>query len=156
MFVFSTIGQLTTDLISSISTYHSSSPMQFFYSLGAALALSIPLLPSAPVMAAETCPIFNDISGQMEPVPTLTAWEMPYAPTGTIRTSEPGSSVNIRSGAGTEFSLIATAQPTEAITMIAHALSTDCRNWYRVEFEDDRVGWVHSQYVQSDRGFGLF
>ena len=110
----------------------------------------------APTLAAETCPIYNDISEQVEPVPTLTTWTLSDAPTGTIRTADPDGLVNIRAGAGTGFSIVGTARPTASVKMMAHSLSTDCQSWLRVQFDDDRVGWVHGDYVRSDRGFGLF
>lgn len=122
----------------------------------AGTVLALLLACQKPLQAAETCPIFNEVTAQMEPVPTLTAWALDGAPTGVISADDASSFVNVREDAGTAFVITATAQSTEAITMTAHALSTDCENWFRVEFEDDRTGWVHGQYVDSDRGFSLF
>jgi len=114
--------------------------------------------------AAETCPIFNDISGETEAFPTLRAWSLSSAPPGsvgefprgTITLQDAGSVVNIRANAGIRFELLFTAQAGEEIKLASHALSEQCKTWYQVEFNDGRTGWVHRNYVRSERGFGLF
>lgn len=107
-------------------------------------------------LAAETCPIYSIETDQMEPVPTLTAWSLGDEISGTIRAEDDKGVVNIREDAGMEFDVVTTAQPAEAIMMTDHALSTDCRNWFKVTFADGRIGWVHGRYVESDRAFSPF
>lgn len=131
--------------------------MQTFCWMGAACtALGLVFACPKPTIAAETCPIYDISTGQMEPTPTLTAWSLGSEVTGTISAEDADGLVNVRESAGTEFEIVATVQPSEAIIMTDHALSTNCENWFKVTFADDRTGWVHGRYVKSDYYFSPF
>ena len=122
----------------------------------AIIVLGVTLVTSSKSIAAETCPIFDAVNEQYDDVPTLTPWPLDGAPTGAITANDPGNRVNVRSGAGTGFSVVFQVRPSDTVTLISHALSRNCTPWFRLEFSNGRTGWVRKDFVESDRGFGLF
>ncbi|MEM9006116.1 MAG: SH3 domain-containing protein [Cyanobacteria bacterium P01_F01_bin.86] len=118
--------------------------------------LGVTLVSLSKATAAETCPIFDAVNEQYDDVPTLTPWLLEDTPTGAIKTIDPDSRVNVRSGAGTDFSVVFQSRPGDTVTLISHALSRNCTTWFRLEFLNGRTGWVRKDFVGSDRGFGLF
>lgn len=70
--------------------------------------------------------------------------------TNAILTAEPGSEINVRSGAGTTFSAIHYGVPGDAVVILesnATRGSTD-PVWYRLRFVESRAeGWVRADFV---------
>ena len=90
------------------------------------------------------------------PIPFFLSVEGPTTPGYALTTIDPGSRVNVRSGAGLDFSVVFQTRPSDTVTLISYALSRNCTPWFRLEFSNGRTGWVRKDFVESDRGFGLF
>ncbi|SDL81052.1 C40 family peptidase [Romboutsia lituseburensis] len=52
------------------------------------------------------------------------------------------SSLNVRSGAGTSYSVIATLQRNQTVELIAKS-----NGWYKVKLSSGKIGWASSDYI---------
>lgn len=59
-------------------------------------------------------------------------------------------SVNVRSGPGTNYGIIAVAQPGEIVTAVGISTTGD---WVRIRVAAERVGWISSSFVELDGSF---
>lgn len=57
-----------------------------------------------------------------------------------------GSTVNIRKGAGTNYSKIGTAKKNATFQYLASAKDSSGRVWYKIQYTSTKTGWITSQY----------
>ncbi|MGD1906359.1 MAG: SH3 domain-containing protein [Leptolyngbyaceae cyanobacterium] len=58
------------------------------------------------------------------------------------------SSINARSGPGTEHEVLMLKEPEDYVDVVAQAFSTQCDTWLKVQAPiTGRLGWVHIDYV---------
>ena len=67
--------------------------------------------------------------------------------TATIATSDPGSPINVRSGAGTDSAVQDVAYGGDRIQITDTQQGDDGQTWYKVQFESGSSGWVRSDFV---------
>lgn len=69
--------------------------------------------------------------------------------------SEVGSSVNVRSGPGLDFEVVATSEVGYYASAVGQAFDPNCETWIQVRFPISKIeGWVHSRYVMLVYGRG--
>ena len=67
--------------------------------------------------------------------------------TATIASSDPGSPINVRSGAGTDAEVQDVAYGGDRIQITDSKQGDDGQTWYKVEFESGTSGWVRSDFI---------
>ncbi len=68
--------------------------------------------------------------------------------TATIASSDPGSPINVRSGAGTNAEVQDVAYGGDRIQITDSKQGDDGQTWYKVEFESGTSGWVRSDFIK--------
>ena len=67
--------------------------------------------------------------------------------TATIASNDPGSPINVRSGAGTDAEVQDVAYGGDRIQITDSKQGDDGQTWYKVEFESGTSGWVRSDFI---------
>jgi len=67
--------------------------------------------------------------------------------TATIASSDPGSPINVRSGAGTDAEVQDVAYGGDRIQITDTQQGDDGQTWYKVEFESGSSGWVRGDFI---------
>jgi uncharacterized protein YgiM (DUF1202 family) len=67
----------------------------------------------------------------------------------TISVSDPGSPINVRSGAGTDSEVQDVAYGGDRIQITDREQGSDGQTWYKVEFESGASGWVRSDFISN-------
>jgi uncharacterized protein YgiM (DUF1202 family) len=65
------------------------------------------------------------------------------APSDKYRLTVTGTFANIRTGAGNEFSLIATVKQGDKLILLGES-----GDWYHVRMENGQEGWVNNRFVK--------
>ena len=69
--------------------------------------------------------------------------------TGTLVASEPDAEINIRSGAGLEYSAEHYGLPNDVVNLLANQNDKEGAVWYQVEFPTSKAqGWLKSDFVK--------
>ncbi len=69
--------------------------------------------------------------------------------TGTLVASEPDAEINIRSGAGLEYSAEHYGLPNDVVNLLANQNDKEGAVWYQVEFPTSKdQGWLKSDFVK--------
>ncbi len=65
---------------------------------------------------------------------------------GTV-TTDPGYTLNVRSGAGTEYSKLGSLNSGAIVTIIGSEKASNGKVWYKYQFNASKVGYICSDYV---------
>ena len=84
-------------------------------------------------------------------VKTVTETETPAASNQKVTIVNCKNSVNVRSGAGTSYSLIGTA-PKNAQYQLLSTIKVGSDTWYKVQYTSAKVGYIHGDYIQVSTG----
>ena len=84
-------------------------------------------------------------------VKTVTETETPAASNQKVTIVNCKNSVNVRSGAGTSYSLIGTA-PKNAQYRLLSTIKVGSDTWYKVQYTSAKVGYIHGDYIQVSTG----
>jgi hypothetical protein len=69
--------------------------------------------------------------------------------TGTLVASEPDAEINIRSGAGLEYSAEHYGLPNDVVNLLANQNDKEGAVWYQIEFPSSKAqGWLKSDFVK--------
>ncbi len=84
-------------------------------------------------------------------VKTVTETETPAASNQKVTIVNCNNSVNVRSGAGTSYSLIGTA-PKNAQYRLLSTIKVGSETWYKVQYTSAKVGYIRGDYIQVSTG----
>ena len=84
-------------------------------------------------------------------VKTVTETETPAASNQKVTIVNCNNSVNVRSGAGTSYSLIGTA-PKSAQYRLLSTIKVGSETWYKVQYTSAKVGYIRGDYIQVSTG----
>ena len=84
-------------------------------------------------------------------VKTVTETETPASSNQKVTIVNCKNSVNVRSGAGTSYSLIGTA-PKNAQYQLLSTIKVGSDTWYKVQYTSAKVGYIHGDYIQVSTG----
>ena len=68
---------------------------------------------------------------------------------GTVKTSS--SALNVRSGAGTQYSVIGTVSNGSIVQITGSAKASDGLTWYKYNYSSSKVGYISSSYVTTKK-----